>query len=157
VGRLLDVEITYEIESTTRNPLAVCIAHWADRVGARTALVSDMYLHAPHIDRIVTAHLQEDREMFGSLVSSADAVISKGSGLLFDQLAELHEIEPSAHLHFGDNVRTDFKVPISKGWRACLLPVPVLERELIEQDYLNFVTELAEEGLDLGTWIKSGA
>jgi FMN phosphatase YigB (HAD superfamily) len=153
---LLQIELDYEVENLTPNPLALELAMFAKANGMVTGLISDMYLHAEHIESILAGVLGRDRSLFGTLTSSADTVVSKGSGKLFDRLATADGLEPRAHLHVGDNVRTDYKMPRSRGWRSYLLPIPFKERATIEEDYHHFVEELSRRGLDLGDWIKPG-
>ncbi len=77
--------------------------------GKRIFLISDIYLPASHLKRLVDhagfSHLVEDT------ISSADSFLAKASGEAFPLLQKRYELDPDRWLHVGDN-------PVSDGFRA---------------------------------------
>ncbi len=155
-NELIDIELGYEMENTVRNPLIGDVIRFAAEAGSSISMISDMYMHAPQISRIVRHHFRDEADALGELVSSADESISKRSGHLFDFVAKREGLEPKDFLHIGDSVVGDFRSPILRGWRALLIPHAKAEQVAIEEDHVRFVGELASMGLQLDSWIKSG-
>ncbi len=147
---LIDEELAYEATATFAN---TPICHWLEarqRDGVELVLLSDMYLHAEHIRRLLDAHriLPDVR-----IISSADQKFTKHSGSAYPALLTEFELEPADVLHIGDNLRSDYQLARVNGIRSGYLPVPVCERTTIEADKQQTMDELSALGHDLSRWI----
>lgn len=84
--------------------------------GKRILLVSDMYLPATHIKRlIVTAGLET---FVDEIVSSADTCHAKASGAAWPLIRERFRLDPARWLHIGDNPISDGLRPMEYGLYA---------------------------------------
>lgn len=96
----------------------------ARRSGRRVAFLSDMYLPAGCVDAVLQRlSIRQPDDLL--LVSSASGD-TKDSGALFDQLLQRTGLPAAAVEHLGDNPHGDHAVPLKKGLRATLHPVPAL-------------------------------
>ncbi len=147
---LIDQELDYEASATFANG-PVC--RWLEarqRDGMELVLLSDMYLHADHIRRLLDAHeiLPDVR-----VVSSADQKFTKHSGSAYPALLAEFDLDPADVLHLGDNLRSDYQLARANGIRSGYLPIPVCERMTIEADKQQMMDELSALGHDLSRWI----
>ncbi|PJK10577.1 hypothetical protein CO610_01630 [Lysobacteraceae bacterium NML95-0200] len=154
--KLMEIEVQYEIENTRPNPLMWDILAFAKSTDIQVLMISDMYMHAEQIRDIVRGHFPSDVERFGDLYSSADEIVSKRSGLLFDVVREKTGFQPSEHFHIGDSVVGDFKVPKLKGWRSMLIPLTSQEVDVIRTDHDDFMKLMEHIGVDIGDLVKAG-
>ena len=108
--------------------LALCAPHqhvrgWFERAvveGKRVWCVSDTYHSASFLRQLLT-HC--GLPMHGiQVLSSADELINKSSGRLFQTLVTQCRVAPSAILHIGDNPQGDGEVPASLGLHAVCHP-----------------------------------
>lgn len=108
LGTITDYEL--EMESRVLVPRAL-FAEWLQELkqqGKRIFVVSDVYLPADHLKRLLgRAGLLDFTE---DVISSADSFLAKASGRAFPMLQERYDFDPSTWLHIGDN-------PISDGLR----------------------------------------
>ncbi len=77
--------------------------------GKKIYIISDMYLPATHLRRLV--EFAGMAEWIEEVISSADSFLAKASGKAYAMIAEKFKITPCSWLHVGDN-------PISDGVRA---------------------------------------
>ncbi|MDO4709689.1 MAG: hypothetical protein Q4B94_07810 [Pseudomonadota bacterium] len=153
---LMEIEVQYEIENTRPNPLMWDILNFAESVGAQVLMISDMYMHSEQIRDIVRGHFPSDVDRFGDLYSSADEIVSKRSGLLFDVVRGVTGFQPFEHFHIGDSVIGDFRIPKFKGWRSMLIPLTVQEVDAIRADHDDFMNLVEHIGVDMGSLVKAG-
>jgi FMN phosphatase YigB (HAD superfamily) len=117
----IEAEIDTEAGHVHANTLLVSYIRRHQARGGQTVLISDMYMHAPHIAELLArAGIRND--LFDAIYSSADTKVSKASGGIFERVAEAAGCP--IVLHVGDSLRNDFLNPRAFGWRAVLLPIP---------------------------------
>lgn len=87
--------------------------------GKRVFLVSDIYLPAEHLRRLVEA--QGLTSLVEDVVSSADSFRAKASGAAFPLLQERFGLDPQRWLHVGDNPISDGIRPAEFGLQALVL------------------------------------
>lgn len=90
--------------------------------GKRIILVSDMYLPATHIKRLIAAAGLE--AFVDGVVSSADTRRTKASGAAWPLIRERFKLDPARWLHIGDNPISDGLRPMEYGLRAAVLRDP---------------------------------
>jgi len=120
---LLEEITSYELslENAVLVPRAE-LAAWLKELqaqGKRLLIVSDIYLPASHLERLV-AHAGL-LEYVDAVISSADTFLAKASGLAFPLLKERFGLEYSRWLHVGDNPISDGLRPQEHGIRALVL------------------------------------
>lgn len=138
---ILEQVTAYELEMENR--MLVPREHlikWVEQLaeeGKRLFIVTDMYLPATHIRKLVEyagfAHFFED------IVSSADTYLAKASGAAYPFLSEKYGLDPENWMHIGDN-------PISDGFRAEEVGIEALvihdpredQRKSIIKRYYNY-------------------
>lgn len=132
-------EVThYELEIESR--MLVARAEFVDllmelkKAGKRVVAVSDMYLPAEHIRRLL------DRAGFGSLLegvySSADTCRAKASGAAWPLLAERYGVGKDRWWHLGDHPISDGVRPAEFGLTALVLRDPREHfRKLVSRTY----------------------
>lgn len=87
--------------------------------GKRVLIVSDIYLPASHLERLVEhAGFLDQVE---AVVSSADTFLAKASGLAYPLLKERFGLDYSRWLHIGDNPISDGLRPTEQGIQALVL------------------------------------
>ncbi|MBE3640540.1 HAD family hydrolase [Mangrovicoccus algicola] len=99
--------------------------------GKRVVLVSDMYMPAGDISRLLEASGISTGKI-ERIFSSADTVVNKRSGLVYDLIAEETGVAPARMLHMGDALEGDFLAAKRRGLQAIHLPIPraLLRRRL---------------------------
>jgi len=75
--------------------------------------LSDFYLSAPYIKQFLE-HAQVPAKYIQGL-SSCDLGLNKRSGSMYPYVHDRYQISPSEHIHVGDNIIGDVKVPKSLG------------------------------------------
>ena len=85
----------------------------------KIAFVSDMYLPTEFIKKILIkfGFCRENEDVF----VSADCKATKYGGKLFDYVFEKTGTKAKQWIHYGDNERSDYRVPKSKGIKANLV------------------------------------
>ena len=85
----------------------------------KIAFISDMYLPTEFIKKILVKFnfCRDDEKIF----VSADCKATKYSGKLYDFVLEKTKTNAKQWVHFGDNERSDYRVPKSKGVKANLI------------------------------------
>ena len=120
---VLDEITSYELslENAVLVPRAE-LAVWLKELkglGKRVLIVSDIYLPARHVERLVAhAGLLEDVD---AVISSADSFLAKASGCAFPLIKERFGLDYSRWLHVGDNPISDGLRPQEHGIKALVL------------------------------------
>ncbi|WP_226583466.1 HAD family hydrolase [Acuticoccus sediminis] len=143
------LELDYEVGRVAPNPLLAALAARHRARGGRVLLLSDMYLRAAHIERLLAASgIAADQ--YDALLSSADTKVSKASGGIFALAEEMMDATPGDFVHLGDSRRGDVYNPIERGWTALHLPIPNAQIERRRADHTATAVDLAERfGLQL--------
>ncbi|WP_108259189.1 hypothetical protein [Mangrovicoccus ximenensis] len=118
-------EAEFEIEASQLRGSAF-IENLIDLAVARdktVIFVSDMYLSASDIARLVEG-CGISLEKIARIFSSADTVVNKRSGLVYDLVCGEYGTEPGRILHLGDSLEGDFIAAKRRGLEAIHLPIP---------------------------------
>ncbi|HWK33535.1 MAG TPA: hypothetical protein VNR51_07630 [Hyphomicrobium sp.] len=120
IARLLEAELDYEITVLRPNPLLTGILERARKAGRRVICISDMYLPAETLRRLVDRHVPTG--LVERVYSSADFGFSKASGLLYGPVLDDLGAAPEAVAHCGDNEHADVRQARAAGIRAVHVP-----------------------------------
>ncbi|WP_138468402.1 HAD family hydrolase [Poseidonocella sp. HB161398] len=118
-------EAEFEIEAAQLRgaPFIENLIDLAVARGKTVIFISDMYLPGEDIARLVEA-CGIGTGKVARIFSSADTVVSKRSGLLYDHVCAELEVAPGKMLHLGDSLEGDFIAAKRRGLEAIHLPVP---------------------------------
>ena len=142
--RFVEAELEYEATRLLPNRLLLDYVRRHRALGGQVVLVSDMYMHADQITRLLS-RCGVTEAAYDAIYSSADTKVSKASGGIF---ALVREAGKCGHvLHVGDSLRGDYQRPRDAGWEAMLLPVP---RRLLQERRRDHDACLAELQSDHG-------
>jgi FMN phosphatase YigB (HAD superfamily) len=137
------LELVTDYEMAMENSMLVPrqeFVEWLPRLrdsGKRLLAISDMYLPADHLQRLLIHAGIADQ--FTAVFSSADTFLAKASGLAYPLIAEKLQITPSRWLHIGDNPVSDGLRAIEAGLAALLLDdVGERQRRSIVKRYYNY-------------------
>ena len=139
--QLLDQVTDYELamENSMLVPRQEFVT-WLPRLrqaGKRLLAISDMYLPADHLQRLLRHAGIAD--YFTAVFSSADTFLAKASGLAYPLIAEKLQITPSRWLHIGDNPISDGLRAIEAGLAALLIDdTGERQRRSITKRYYNY-------------------
>ena len=120
---LLDEVTDYEL--AIENAMLVPRARLVDwlralhAAGKRVLVVSDIYLPAAHLERLVS--YAGFRDQVDAVVSSADTFLAKASGKGYELLRDRYDLSWDRWLHVGDNPHSDGLRPAGLGMRALVL------------------------------------
>ena len=147
-----NAEIEYEADNLSLNPVLAKIAARFKDTGGKVVLISDMYLRAEAIEKIIEKLV--DEPIHDQLFSSADLVISKRSGKIFPVIEKELGADGGNFLHIGDAWIGDVQRPRKAGWKT--LYFPVSEPEILERKrgLARFVSLMDEKGIETRTWAK---
>ena len=137
LARVTDYELAMENAMlVVREPFRQWVMELS-RQGKRIFIVSDMYLPASHLSRLVGhAGLAEYVE---AIVSSADSFLAKASGKAYPLIAEKFRLDPSTWMHVGDNPISDGARPSEYGIEALVLhDVGEAQRKSLIKRYYNY-------------------
>ena len=121
--QLLDEVTNYELEMESRMlvPRRKLVDWLAElhQAGKKTYIISDIYLPAEHLKRLVEkgGFLQYTDD----LVSSADTFLAKASGKAFPLVQKRFGLDKSSWLHIGDNPFSDGLRPAQFGIQSLVL------------------------------------
>jgi len=144
VDRLIEIEILYESKNTIINPLFYKLLDFTNRNGLKLVLLSDMYLDSESIKKIFYKHLEKKVNFDIEIFSSADLLLSKRNGGIFEFLIEKYSINCNRILHIGDNLQSDYIIPKKLGLNAYYLPMPDAEKKRRLDDFKSLITELVD-------------
>ncbi len=152
-GRAYIPSVSFMIEQEFRCECDACIINdeiareieKAKQQGYKVILISDMYWPMEYIRRLLSC-CGFNLELDGIYIS-CDYGESKANGALFDVILSKHNLLPSEIYHKGDNIRSDYINPLSKGINAKLYTLssfseicfPFLEMEERYCDRLNIL------------------
>ncbi len=124
--RLLPDVTAYEL--AVESSMLVARAPWRGvlerlkQSGKRIIALSDMYLPAEHLRRLLKACGLLD--VIDTVISSADSFRAKASGAGFQALMEEQDVDPARWIHVGDHPYSDGLRPASLGIRSFVLRDP---------------------------------
>lgn len=116
---VMNLEMEIEERELFPNPQMLEIVNDFRQKGFTIAFVSDMYLPTEFIKKVLIkfGFCRENENVF----ISADCKATKYSGKLFDLVFEKTGTKAKQWIHYGDNERSDYRVPISKGVKSNLV------------------------------------
>lgn len=139
-AELVAYEVDRELTRLSPMPGARALLDELKRRGLKVLVLSDMYLEAAHLQRILSHHgLWEGID---ALYVSSETRLTKGTGKIFAQLIARGEITPGATLHLGDHLVSDVQRPREHGLHSRLLHIPA---EKARRAALRQALKLAEE------------
>ena len=147
------IELDYEARNLSPNRALLDLARRFARRGGKVMLISDMYLDAKSISGLV-------REVCGAVpyisrvVSSADTVVSKASGLLFPEIEHEIGVPGSRILHVGDSIIGDYRKPRQAGWNAEIFPIAPAEMARRKMGLRQMEALLGRHHAVLAGWLK---
>ena len=133
---LIDIEIGNEVERIEPNEALIEYAENHVAKGGRVLLLTDMYMHAEQVRKLLDA-LAIPTTITEHLISSADTKVSKASGIIFDVAETYFRSSSDEFVHLGDSINGDYKKAITHGWRALHLPVSKKDIQQRRQDHLS--------------------
>lgn len=147
-ARTMALELEYEAQALQPNSL---IAPLLDLLTGRDipiVLLSDMYLSAEQIRRLVDQHFP-GAPLSLYIYSSGDLKISKRCKLMYLHVANEWGIDVSKLFHIGDNIEADYYAAREVGARALYLPHTHAEIDQLKADELRLESELGALGVSL--------
>ena len=116
---IINLEMEIEEQELFPNPEMLKTVSKYRENGFKIAFVSDMYLPPEFIRKVLTKYgfCQESDLVFVSAYCKA----SKNDGKLFDFVLKETQTKAKQWIHYGDNERSDYRVPKSKGIKAFLV------------------------------------
>ena len=111
INMLKEKEISLEIALADLNSEIFSIYKKAKKSNKKIIFTTDIYLPSWCISKIINKFDIE----YDALYVSADIKKRKDNGSLFDEIIHIEEIHPFEMLHIGDNIESDFLVPLKKG------------------------------------------
>ncbi|PKP95435.1 MAG: HAD family hydrolase [Alphaproteobacteria bacterium HGW-Alphaproteobacteria-14] len=118
--------------------------------GGAVVLVTDMYLHAEQVVKLLE-QLGIARESYDALFSSADTKVSKSSGGIFPFVERNLVRSPGDFVHLGDSFRGDVAQPLRRGWKAMHLPLSEFDVRERQRDHRMTQAMLAKNhGFEVG-------
>lgn len=140
----VEAEVRYEATRIAPNPFLVDYVADYRANGGRAVLVTDMYMHADQVARLLSL-IGLDEESYDLLISSADTKASKASGGIFPLVEKEMGVGPDQFVHLGDSFRGDVAQPLRAGWKAMHLPLANADIVARRRDHLATQEKLASE------------
>ena len=137
---LKQIEIDVESDMLISNADAIKIIKNSRESGYKIAFISDMYLSSDFLREILYREgiLRKEDLVF----VSNECCARKDTGVLFDYVK--NKINPVKWVHYGDNKRSDFDIPRSKGINAKLVNMEYHPSELYQMSMSNILPSTAE-------------
>lgn len=126
--RLMEMECQAEIDLSTVNPAIKPLYDRCLEKGKRVYFISDMYLPAEVIGKI----LHKNGYTVGRMFVSSESGLTKHSGKLFEHVQEKEGLTYRDWVHVGDGISSDYLAPKRLGISACLI-----ERDLHINKYYD--------------------
>ena len=139
----VDAELAYEAARIRPNAFLLDYIERHLQRGGRAVLITDMYMHADHVGRLLKA-FAIDPAQYEILLSSADTKVSKATGGVFGQVERMLKTTGVNIVHVGDSLRGDFVCPIRRGWKALHLPLAEADIVMRRRDHLETANLLAD-------------
>jgi len=116
---IMSLEMEIEEQELFPNPEILKIVNEFREKEYKITFISDMYLPTEFIKKILVkfGFCRENENVF----VSADCKAAKYNGKLFDFVFEKTGTKARQWIHYGDNERSDYRVPKSKGIKANLI------------------------------------
>ncbi|WP_231136764.1 HAD family hydrolase [Burkholderia multivorans] len=149
----IEIELSYEAEGLSVNDALLSYATRHKQNGGKVILVSDMYMHAEHIENLL-GRLKIDLELFDLIISSADTKISKSSGKIFEEIEKILNEPSDRFIHIGDSIDGDYIKARKAGWRALHLPISTAEMSERISDHA-LLSEMLEDKFSIRTDIQA--
>jgi predicted HAD superfamily hydrolase len=116
---IMNLEMAVEECELFPNPEILSVIGEYREEGFTIAFVSDMYLPTTFVKKILEKHgFCKDDDLF---FVSADCKAGKYNGKLFDYVLKKTETKAKQWIHYGDNERSDYRIPKSKGIQSVLV------------------------------------
>ena len=122
-------------------------------MGGKVIAISDMYLDAEFITQLIATKFPNGLPV-DVVFSSGDRVVSKRSGLLFDEVAEELELDPTKCLHMGDSLESDVRIPLLKKWNAMHFCIATAEEDARLESLAELTQKMAALGHDVRPFAK---
>ncbi len=124
---VMKLEMEIEEQELFPNPEMLKIVSKCREKKVSIVFISDMYLPTEFIKKILIkfGFCRENEDVF----VSADCKATKYGGKLFDYVFEKTGTKAKQWIHYGDNERSDYRVPKSKGIKANLVSDTVFTEE----------------------------
>ena len=138
---LLDSVTDYElsVENSMLVPRQELVA-WLRELheyGRKILLISDIYLPASHLERLVEHGGFAD--CVDGIISSADTFLAKASGKAYPYIMERFSLDKNSWLHIGDNPISDGLRPLEFGIQALVLQdYAERQRKTIVKRHINY-------------------
>jgi FMN phosphatase YigB (HAD superfamily) len=148
---MVDQELAYESRNLTLNPAIEPLVKLLET--DVVVAVSNMYLRAVHISRLLTA-ASSGLTTGGAtcrVYSSTEEGMSKNDGRLLARAQADIDLPASAFLHIGDSYTSDFVPAKRLGWFAQLWPVSQDSLARRRADAVACIEELEGQGVVLGS------
>lgn len=153
IQNCIDIELSYEVTQLTVNqPIVDSIKRYVQQ-GGRVIYISDMYLGAVHINSLLS-QLGIDISLFAARYSSADTILSKRSGKIWQYILDDLSISSADLLHVGDSLVSDYQSPRLKRIDAIHLPIPLQMRRDIMADHGVMVHQLESLHMPIQSWMS---
>ncbi|WP_161555900.1 HAD-IA family hydrolase [Mangrovicoccus ximenensis] len=114
--RLVELETGIELRNLVPNHEARAVLRNLKLLGRKVIVVSDMYLPAASLQKVLDAHGLG--EFVDDLIVSSEFGITKNSGELFEVVAKRCGVPRQRVLHVGDNWNNDCVRPRQRGFRS---------------------------------------
>jgi hypothetical protein len=147
--RIVSDELDYEVSTLIFNEHLHSLLDKAAAAGTKVLYLSDMYLDAGQIRRLLRdVGGIEDAEV----ISSADVKVSKAAGTGYENLIRRSGVAPEEIVHIGDSLRSDYQQARRNGIRALHLPIPDCEIAEVRRDHAEMVETFHRLGVDITRW-----
>lgn len=149
-----EIERNLEKETLFANPNLKEIYNYAQKLGKKIIIVSDMYYDPNTLKDFLN---KNGYFGFSQIYVSAYEKKSKYEGALFNKILEDLKIKPSDMLHIGDNKISDYKSPKKKGIKTILISAPNKTFYKRNKRFREFITKNKGNltaGIILGLTIK---
>lgn len=117
-------EIDLERQVLVANPKLVKLFKYCIERKKKVYIISDMYLPTNFIESVLKINSIVG---YQKLYVSSEYSLTKRSGQLFDLYLKENRINPKTAIHIGDSLKSDYKIPRSKGMSAVHLPTIDIE------------------------------
>lgn len=106
-------EVEFSLECERSFPDEEITAVLAQYPAQKTVFLSDFYMDAGRLQRLLKHHGLQD--VVSSGISSCDVGLNKRSGRLFPHVQTFYNVKPAEHVHIGDNLHSDVAMPAQHG------------------------------------------
>lgn len=136
-------ELSLEKQVLTPNIQMKEIFEYARSLNKKIIIVSDMYLPTKELSDIL---ISKGFSGFDKIYVSGDLGKTKYRGSLYQTIIDEYRISPDKILHFGDNNKSDYEIPINIGIKAVLCK-RVLDELFIENPRAKIFHDKFKESL----------